>query len=44
MSEIKIVDIDHSGKVVVSLCKTILSLRMGEVDGVIESAGGWPMK
>ncbi len=29
---------------VMSLCETIRSLRVGEVDGVIESAGGWAMK
>lgn len=35
-------DILHYGKVVVSLRETIR--LMGEVDGVIGSAGGWPMK
>lgn len=30
--------------VVMSLRETIRSLRVGEVDGVIESAGGWPVK
>jgi hypothetical protein len=35
-------DIAHFGKVVTSLRETIR--LMGEVDGVIESAGGWPIK
>jgi hypothetical protein len=38
----KVEDIVHYGKVVVSLRETIR--LMGEVDGVIESAGGWPVK
>lgn len=37
-------DIVHYGKVVASLRETIRSLRMGEVDGVIESAGGREFK
>lgn len=43
-------DILHHGKVVVFLRETIRSLRVGEVphgddmDGVIESAGGWVMR
>jgi hypothetical protein len=35
-------DIARYQKMVVSLRETIR--LMGEVDGVIESAGGWPMK
>jgi len=38
MSEIKY------GKVVVSLRETIRSLRVGEVDAVIDVNGGWPVK
>ena len=40
--ELSTEDIVHYGKVVVSLKETIR--LMGEVDGVIESAGGWPVK
>lgn len=40
--ELSAEDIVHYGKVVVSLRETIR--LMGEVDGVIESAGGWPIK
>ena len=35
-------DIFHYGKVFVSLRETIR--LMGEVDGVIQSAGGWAVK
>jgi hypothetical protein len=35
-------DIVHYGKVVSALGETIR--LMAEVDGVIESAGGWPVK
>jgi hypothetical protein len=40
--ELSAEDIVHYGKVVTTLRETIR--LMGEVDGVIESAGGWPMK
>jgi len=31
-------------KMVMALRNTVRSLRVGEVDGVIESAGGWAIK
>jgi hypothetical protein len=40
--ELSAENIVHNGKVVVSLKETIR--LMTEVDGVIESAGGWPVR
>jgi hypothetical protein len=37
-------NIVHYEKVIVSLRETIRSLRVGEVDGVIDVNGGWPIK